>query len=65
MTFFVKQFKTSRQHVVHWTVYVLNKMTNELVFLRSFFTEQRALNFIEDVKKQCAKGDYSCLNLRT
>ena len=50
--------------VVHWAVYVINKLSNDWIFLKAFYTEKRAQDFIEALKESIAKGDYSCLTLK-
>lgn len=51
--------------VVFWAVFALNKLTDDWIFLKSFYTESRAQNFVREVKEMLSKGDYSCLTLRT
>lgn len=53
------------EHIRHWAVFVVNQLTKDLVFLRSFFTEQRAKEFIEEVKREIERGNYECLTLRS
>lgn len=53
------------KYVTFWAVYVLNRITDNWIFLQAFYTEQRAQNFIQQLKKSIAKGDYSCLTLKT
>lgn len=45
---------------------VLVKLFNrdDWIFLRSFYTFNRAQNFIESVKADFAKGNYECLTLK-
>ena len=63
--FKVKPRNGKGANVVHWCVYVVNQLTDEWIFLKAFFTEQRAGDFIRELKTLIKKGDYSCLTLRT
>ena len=71
LDFEIKVFKGNKisgrknGYVKHWAVFIKNQLTQESIFLKSFFTEQRAIEFIEKVKMQFAEGDYSCLTLRS
>lgn len=51
-------------HVKYFAVFALNVLADDWIFLKAFYSEQRAFNFINDLKKQIAKGDFSCLTLR-
>ena len=51
--------------VVHWVVQVFNHSIGSWIFLQSFYTEQRAKDYVEQLKKVIAEGDYSCLTLRS
>ena len=51
-------------HITHWAVFVINQLNRDWIFLKSFLTQQRAKDFIEDVKTQIEEGDYSCLTLK-
>ena len=56
---------TGKHCVKFFAVFAFNFSANEWIFLKAFYSEQRAFNFINDLKKQIAKGDYSCLTLKT
>ena len=51
--------------VKFFAVFAFNFSANDWIFIKSFYSEQRAFNFIHDLKKQIAKGDFSCLTLKT
>ena len=46
------------EYVTHWAVFILNQLTKDWIFLRSFHTKKRAEDFIDDVKKQLEEGNY-------
>ena len=51
-------------HVKYFAVFALNVLADEWIFIKSFYSELRAQNFIDEIKNQIAKGDYSCLTLK-
>ena len=52
------------RNVVHLCVYEINQLTGDWIFLKAFFTEERAKKYAEKVKRQLWKGDYSSLTLK-
>ena len=50
--------------VKFFAVFAFNFSADDWIFLKAFYSEQRAVNFINDLKKQIAKGDFSCLSLK-
>ena len=48
-----------------YVVLVKIKYRDVWKFLRSFYTYARAENFIDYVRNQVARGDYSCLTLKS
>ena len=52
------------EHVTHWAVFLVNQLTKDLIFIRSFFTRKRAEDFINEVKGQIDNGTYE-LSLKT
>ena len=55
---------TGKHCVKYFAVFAFNVLADEWIFLKSFYSEFRAQDFINDLKKQIAKGDYSCLSLK-
>ena len=52
------------KHIIYWAVFFFSVMRDSWIFLKSFYTEDRAKNYVEQIKKQIAGGDYSCLTLK-
>ena len=50
--------------VTYWCIFAFHYMIQEWVFVRSFQTEQRAIEHVATMRRQIAKGDYQCLTLR-
>lgn len=64
MEFIIESHYDNRSHkVTHWAVFVVNQISKDYIFLKSFYTEQRAKDFTKFVEKQVERGDYSCLTL--
>ena len=65
--FQVKPFHGKERNVVHWAVFILNRVTNQWVFCKSFSDETKAQEFVEkatrDVEESCTTPSY--LTLRT
>ena len=61
---FVIQVERSN-YAVFYVVLLKEKFRDAWRYLRSFYTYDRAANFIAEVKTQSAKGDYTWLTLKS
>lgn len=53
------------KYVIHWVVQVFNYSANAWIHLKSFYSKRRAENYVRQLEKEIAGGDYSCLTLRS
>lgn len=61
----IKNAIDGAKFVIHWVVQVFNFSSNCWVFVQSFYTKERAQNYVSTLKEAIEKGDYSCLTLKT
>ena len=65
MQFVLKPYYAKHSRIARWAVYIVARTTDELRFLRSFYCEEKAREFIGELKEKISQGDYSYLTLRS
>lgn len=58
-----KRIPHTDKNVVFWVIDFFAVTLKKWIFLKSFYTEERAHSFIADIKDLIRKGDYSCLKV--
>ena len=65
MEFFkIVQKQGKERKVVHHCVYLVDEINDAWVFMRSFYSEEKAREHIAYLKKELEKGHGECLSLK-